>query len=844
MNLHNAISKPNTQKILQVLADRGDLLMKTYGKQSVFVVKQDTGNVPSAEVLAEMDGKIEQLKERVQGVKDGNRALQNEFNQVTATPPTNTLAPLLANLQTEIQTLSTRLAPLRTGANPITPAERKQIDTDYHNMRKEWQKRRKWFKNLWGMIEEGSGMTEAKELFERLGIEEDDVPFDEDPLRILSRTTPPRARVNGPSGNVHHQSSSIHPGQGQHTLSIQSDKTMSTLSAYMPMAQLNQIDAQSNERRRDGQPPKDKAESAFEGSRSPPANKNLQHVPCKFYMLGKCQAGDRCQFSHNLATLGTERAPCKYFQKGNCKFGAKCALAHIMPDGRRVNNAARLYRGPVDIGGRMPVEGRVGGGGGSALQVGLQMYGDQIMHHPHPQALPLPMQNQYQEYVDTTQATYSSSYGARRPSVNATGSFDGLASSFNDLKLSSSTRTLGPLDAPLPPSLDSNGMSYFARHGPIAASVPSKFGFDVPIGTPGAGNTADYGSSPAGTPSGGKNLIMSLESADESALPQSPRSAALLPVPQGPDVLAPAPKRPHLPISSSFPARRTSFFRLNGLQGDDWLPLSTAQESEQENGVVEEDEDEGHFTFEEDFVPSSLQELLTPQERERRMSRNDEERPRVAFSPPGSHASLAPGHGSGLGTSPGSTGSFGTSPGSSRFGALFQRHHSTGNVTDTSSNLSSSPSRAVPAAGVIGSPLRSVLAQSLSREPHHPSALRTSVSGQGTGSRERVKSEGETEDELEGEDDLEEEDEGEASEVQFDMDDVSLEFFEKISIACALFGLSLNLSSFPYTLKACHSSHLRDTYSSSQGRERHKCSDEKSPSVPKENHSSRSDQRS
>ncbi|BFZ60898.1 hypothetical protein YB2330_001950 [Saitoella coloradoensis] len=569
---------------------------------------------------------------------------------------------------------------------------------------------------------------------------------------------------------------------------------MSTLSAYMPMAQLNQMDAQSNERRRDGQPPKDKAESALEGSRSPPANKNLQHVPCKFYMLGKCQAGDRCQFSHNLATLGTERAPCKYFQKGNCKFGAKCALAHIMPDGRRVNNAARLYRGPVDIGGRMPVEGRVGGGGGSALQVGLQMYGDQIMHHhshPHPQALPLPMQNQYQEYVDTTQTTYSSSYGARRPSVNATGSFDGLASSFNDLKLSSSTRTLGPLDAPLPPSLDSNGMSYFARHGPIAASVPSKFGFDVvPIGTPGTtgtGNTADYGSSPAGTPSGGKNLIMSLErSADESALPQSPRSAALLPVPpQGghghghPDVLAPAPKRPHLPISSSFPARRTSFFRLNGLQGDDWLPLSTAQESEQENGVVEEeDEDEGHFTFEEDFVPSSLQELLTPQERERRMSRNDEERPRVAFSPPGSHASLAP-HGSGLGTSPGSThtGSFGTSPGSSRFGALFQRHHSsTGNVTTDHQPLSSSSSpsqrAAVPPAagmGVIGSgsPLRSVLAQSLSREPHHPSALRTSVSGQGTSrERERVKSEGETE-----EDDELDLEEGEGSEVQFDMDE-------------------------------------------------------------------------
>ena len=39
---------------------------------------------------------------------------------------------------------------------------------------------------------------------------------------------------------------------------------------------------------------------------------------------------------------------------------------------------------------------------------------------------------------------------------------------------------LTTLDAPLPASFESNGISYIARHGPIAASVPVKFGLESP----------------------------------------------------------------------------------------------------------------------------------------------------------------------------------------------------------------------------------------------------------------------------------------------------------------------------------------------------------------------------
>lgn len=49
-----------------------------------------------------------------------------------------------------------------------------------------------------------------------------------------------------------------------------------------------------------------------------------------------------------------------------------------------------------------------------------------------------------------------------------------------------------------------------------------------------------------------------------------------------------------------------------------------------ENAVFDDDEDDNEDMFEEDFVPSSLSDLLTPQELQRRGSRSSFSRPSVA----------------------------------------------------------------------------------------------------------------------------------------------------------------------------------------------------------------------
>ncbi|BGP39910.1 hypothetical protein JCM10450v2_003886 [Rhodotorula kratochvilovae] len=59
--------------------------------------------------------------------------------------------------------------------------------------------------------------------------------------------------------------------------------------------------------------------------------KDLSHVPCKFFKANSCTAGKACPFSHDLPVPGTSKPVCQWFAKGNCKFGHKCALAHVLP---------------------------------------------------------------------------------------------------------------------------------------------------------------------------------------------------------------------------------------------------------------------------------------------------------------------------------------------------------------------------------------------------------------------------------------------------------------------------------------------------------------------------------
>ncbi|KAJ7735716.1 hypothetical protein B0H16DRAFT_1676714 [Mycena metata] len=93
--------------------------------------------------------------------------------------------------------------------------------------------------------------------------------------------------------------------------------------------------------------------------------KDLSHVPCKFYKVGSCTAGSSCPFSHSLVEPGGQKDVCAWFVKGNCKFGHKCALAHVLPGQTMAMDRKNKKAAQIAAGGAKNHEGGGKGRGGS-----------------------------------------------------------------------------------------------------------------------------------------------------------------------------------------------------------------------------------------------------------------------------------------------------------------------------------------------------------------------------------------------------------------------------------------------------------------------------------------------
>ncbi|KAK9377529.1 uncharacterized protein V1513DRAFT_429203 [Lipomyces chichibuensis] len=466
----------------------------------------------------------------------------------------------------------------------------------------------------------------------------------------------------------------------------------------------------------------------LEASRSPPS-KNLSHVPCKFFRQGTCQAGNTCPFSHSIDSQ-LEQAPCKYFQKGNCKFGAKCALAHILPDGRRVNHRSLSQNyGPLQLGARniLPdLNTNSYSNNPSALARSL------IAQHNRQPPQPTPAPPSSTQPLDIPE--YGLEYGASPPPEN--------------FMSPSSARTLGPLDVPMPASLESNGISYLARHGPIAASVPAKFGSldaSPPPSLPQQNTGVDLSAlssshtirslymsafgvdSEHGLSSSLKNGVIGSKAGFVSPGPDEPTSSNSSP-PHGantatmassatttsgvqhrlnnmshsPFGMAPTANPPssfagRRYVSSSFPARSSIWRGSTSFTHDEddfYTSANGSYHVSNADSFSVDDSAANTFAYEEDFVPSSLNELLTPQERHRRGSRHDDNTHTAEYSSSisgrlGSTGAIGDGI---ISSSPRGTG-MAESP---RFGQLFNGYH--GGVVTSNPNSNS--------VSAIGSPLR------------------------------------------------------------------------------------------------------------------------------------------
>lgn len=167
------LKKTAVQKALDGLADSGQISFKEYGKQKIYIARQDQFNIPNAEELDQMKKANAKLQE---DLAEQKKAIQETEAEIRALQSNFTLEEIQAKkdkLQAEVFEMEAKLQKLRTGVVLVKPEEKKAIEESFHDKVNQWRKRKRMFKDLWDAITENSP-KDPKEFKEELGIEYDE----------------------------------------------------------------------------------------------------------------------------------------------------------------------------------------------------------------------------------------------------------------------------------------------------------------------------------------------------------------------------------------------------------------------------------------------------------------------------------------------------------------------------------------------------------------------------------------------------------------------------------------------------------------------------------------------
>lgn len=365
----------------------------------------------------------------------------------------------------------------------------------------------------------------------------------------------------------------------------------------------------------------------------PSTAKDLSHVPCKFFKVGSCTAGPSCPFSHAVLEPGQTKEICTWFVKGNCKFGHKCALAHILPGqsmsmDRKNKKAAQLAAqaggagGGRDGGRRGHKSGAHASGSGSAQSRNPLLSGStaptRALSGNARSGIPMPLKATLSPSTPAppVKDTDFASFGLpdesnKLPSAPAQGKPPAAPSPDT-----SSTVPSNPTDT-APVQIASSANQDPSESGPLPTSTPTA---PRRVANPHSSPPVDFG--PIGSPPRVSEAVGHTARVNGFSPGTSPKPAVLSTSP------------------FSAPGSRSVF----ALQDDDasgfagrsglsaslgaMMSWSSDRPSRRLDGgvvgdVVVEDEDY------EEFIPSSLTDLLTPEERSRRMSRTNGARPNM-----------------------------------------------------------------------------------------------------------------------------------------------------------------------------------------------------------------------
>ncbi|KAG2125493.1 Tat binding protein 1-interacting protein-domain-containing protein [Suillus clintonianus] len=195
-NLKGAVPKATTQKILIVLAEKGEIVQKTYGKTSFFVANQANIDSVPADKLTELEAECKTIEESTNVLAAEVKSITAELSKLKNCPTDEELDAQIASTKEGMVQLTERLVPLRSGTPLISPEELVKIDADWATWRAEWIRRRKVFMTFWQLATDSLPPQDAEMLIEDLGMEFDTTEhkaLEKGPLCTIQGTN---ARIN------------------------------------------------------------------------------------------------------------------------------------------------------------------------------------------------------------------------------------------------------------------------------------------------------------------------------------------------------------------------------------------------------------------------------------------------------------------------------------------------------------------------------------------------------------------------------------------------------------------------------------------------------------------------
>ncbi|KAG1313456.1 hypothetical protein G6F64_002239 [Rhizopus arrhizus] len=181
-NLHGTYSKSQVVKALDKLVKYEQLISKVYGKSTIYSIKQHRTEEDEGD-NNEIRSDVNRLTEKLNEIKNENKKFEEELANLKNEPTTKEAINLFEKYKEDNEKLKERLDKLTNGSILIPPEKRKRVDEEFEFNRNMWKKRRKLFRTIFNTVTEHLPGN-PNEFKERLGIEEDKIPFEKDPLDI------------------------------------------------------------------------------------------------------------------------------------------------------------------------------------------------------------------------------------------------------------------------------------------------------------------------------------------------------------------------------------------------------------------------------------------------------------------------------------------------------------------------------------------------------------------------------------------------------------------------------------------------------------------------------------